>query len=86
MFLRYASLALLIVSMPIAVAATCGNGTVDQGESCDDGNIRAGDCCSPTCKIEETYLGCAGECLCDTCGDGEDNDQDGLTDAEDPEC
>ena len=27
----------------------CGNGVVDRGESCDDGNVRDGDCCSATC-------------------------------------
>jgi cysteine-rich repeat protein len=30
----------------------CGNGAVDTGETCDDGNITAGDGCSPTCETE----------------------------------
>src|SRR6185436_3105556 len=30
----------------------CGNGTVDLGETCDDGNASAGDCCSADCQIE----------------------------------
>jgi len=31
---------------------TCGNGTVEGGEECDDGNANAGDGCSPTCQLE----------------------------------
>jgi cysteine-rich repeat protein len=37
--------------------AGCGNGGVEQGEQCDDGNVAAGDGCSPTCQYER-------------CGDG----------------
>lgn len=74
-----------VLAMP-ASATTCGNGQVEDGEDCDDGNTHPGDCCSPRCKVEESYLGCAGECLCDTCDDGVDNDDDGLVDANDPEC
>ena len=33
-------------------AATCGNGTVDNGETCDDGNTTDGDGCSATCQDE----------------------------------
>ena len=32
--------------------ATCGNGIVDPGEQCDDGNTTSGDCCSATCQAE----------------------------------
>ena len=32
--------------------ATCGNGVVEDGEQCDDGNTTSGDCCSATCGIE----------------------------------
>jgi cysteine-rich repeat protein len=31
---------------------TCGNGTVEGDEECDDGNTTAGDGCSPTCRRE----------------------------------
>jgi cysteine-rich repeat protein len=34
------------------VAPLCGNGTIDGGETCDDGNLASGDCCSPTCTTE----------------------------------
>lgn len=30
----------------------CGNGTVDSGEQCDDGNTASGDGCSSTCRWE----------------------------------
>jgi len=39
-------------------ASTCGDGVLDDAsaygiaEECDDGNHIAGDCCSPTCRIE----------------------------------
>src|SRR5471032_871374 len=32
--------------------ATCGNGVVDPGEACDDGNTNNGDGCSSTCQTE----------------------------------
>jgi cysteine-rich repeat protein len=32
--------------------AVCGDGIVDPGEQCDDGNTIAGDGCSPTCRNE----------------------------------
>jgi cysteine-rich repeat protein len=31
----------------------CGNGVVDTGEQCDDGNTAAGDGCSATCTMEQ---------------------------------
>ncbi|HEY5947932.1 MAG TPA: myxococcus cysteine-rich repeat containing protein, partial [Kofleriaceae bacterium] len=30
----------------------CGDGTVDEGEQCDDGNTTSGDGCSATCETE----------------------------------
>ena len=33
-----------------AGGAFCGNGVVDPGEICDDGNAQTGDGCSPTCR------------------------------------
>jgi fibro-slime domain-containing protein len=38
-----------------ACAAVCGNGNVETGEQCDDGNTRAGDGCSPTCQTESGF-------------------------------
>ena len=35
-----------------AAGIFCGNGIVESGEECDDGNGVSGDCCSGTCEIE----------------------------------
>jgi len=32
--------------------AGCGNGVVEPGERCDDGNLNEGDGCSPDCELE----------------------------------
>lgn len=46
-------------------ASTCGNGFVNTGEECDDGNTKAGDGCSPTCMFEPTSTAdvCDGEAV-----------------------
>src|SRR5213594_4347118 len=41
------------------IAHVCGNGVVDLGEQCDDGNLVGGDCCSPTCQFEPAGQACA---------------------------
>jgi cysteine-rich repeat protein len=55
----------------------CGNGLTESGEECDDGNVVAGDGCSPECKIEVCGNGRMdpGE----TCDDGNKVDGDGCT-------
>ncbi|MCH2109635.1 MAG: DUF4215 domain-containing protein [Polyangiaceae bacterium] len=55
------------------VVATCGDGVLDDGEACDDGNGRPADGCSGICTIESGYAceapGAA--CVVDaTCGNG----------------
>jgi cysteine-rich repeat protein len=42
----------------------CGNGTVDLGEDCDDGNNVDGDCCSAACAFESMGSPCSGVTLC----------------------
>ena len=60
---------------------TCGDGTVDTHEPCDDGNLVGGDGCSAGCAIEPGYA-CtgAGPSICtdvDECaGEGAGNDCD----------
>jgi len=38
-----------------ACATTCGNGNLEVGEDCDDGNLVNGDGCSSTCTIEKGF-------------------------------
>jgi sulfatase modifying factor 1 len=38
----------------------CGNGVIDSGETCDDGNKNAGDGCSPSCMLEDPFFVCTG--------------------------
>src|SRR2546425_7927501 len=45
--------------------STCGDGTLDPGEQCDDGNNLNGDCCSASCTIQPAGTVCrpaAGVC------------------------
>jgi cysteine-rich repeat protein len=52
------------------VSATCGDGVIDQGKECDDGNTVSGDGCSAECKIEPGWT-CTGEpSICSKCGNG----------------
>jgi len=44
--------AILASSVAIAKPTVCGNGIIDNGEKCDDGNLINGDGCSDKCKIE----------------------------------
>lgn len=37
---------------PLQVEPICGNAIVEEGETCDDGNLRADDGCSTLCQIE----------------------------------
>ena len=50
----------IIISLSPAVPPVCGDGTVDAGEECDDGNTMGGDGCSPSCVLETGPV----------CGDG----------------
>ena len=43
-----------------ASAPECGDGTVDEGEQCDDNDDRSRDGCSSSCEIEAGYA-CVGE-------------------------
>jgi cysteine-rich repeat protein len=61
---------------PVAVGV-CGDGALDPGEECDDGNSTAGDGCSAGCRIEECGNGVLdpGE----ACDDGNTASGDGCS-------
>jgi len=61
----------LLVPSLAAAQSVCGNGRVEGGEQCDDGNRFAGDGCTTTCLTEPGYR-CAGAPSACTavCGDG----------------
>jgi hypothetical protein len=44
--------------------ALCGNGSLDGGEECDDGNAANGDCCSSLCEFETAGSACEDGDLC----------------------
>jgi cysteine-rich repeat protein len=50
---------------PPVASATCGNGIVEFGEQCDDGNTLSGDGCSATCQVQVGWS-CSGSPS--TCG------------------
>ncbi|MCC6764344.1 MAG: DUF4360 domain-containing protein [Deltaproteobacteria bacterium] len=57
-------------SAPSLASAACGDGVLDAGEACDDGNPLDGDCCSSTCQWEAPGSACADDgerCTRDVC-------------------
>lgn len=51
-------------------ANRCGNGQIDAGETCDDGNLVDGDCCSWNCQSAAAGTGCTSDdnpCTTDVC-------------------
>lgn len=63
--------------------SVCGNGTVEGGERCDDGNADGGDGCSARCRIEAVVVPsvCGDGALQDgeSCDDGNVQDGDGCS-------
>lgn len=48
----------------------CGDGIIQPGEECDDGNTREGDGCTALCRTERVYCPNGNVCGNGTCGDG----------------
>jgi hypothetical protein len=80
---------------------SCGNGTIDSGEECDGTDFGGATCpagsplgallCTPDCKID--HSNCHSPTITtlplrvkEICGNCIDDDGDGLTDFEDPDC
>jgi cysteine-rich repeat protein len=65
----------VLVLLGVALSAraangSCGNGVLDVGEECDDGNLADGDCCSATCTYEPSGTLCTPDgviCTFDVC-------------------
>jgi cysteine-rich repeat protein len=54
----------------VSPSTPCGNGILDFGETCDDGNLAPGDCCSPACRLDGPGAPCADDgnaCTADVC-------------------
>jgi hypothetical protein len=51
---------------PSCVVTACGNGRLEGGEQCDDGNLANGDCCSATCQFESAGSACNDGLFCTT--------------------
>ena len=60
--------------------SSCGNGAVNPGEDCDDGNNADGDGCSSTCDLENPD-DCGNEAIDagEECDDGNTNNNDGCS-------
>jgi len=82
--LIFFAFALLMLLGNVYATSVCGNGILEEGEECDDGNNIDGDGCSALCKIEfcgdmicnnyETVFNCPCDCgdcpIIKFCGDG----------------
>ena len=53
--------------------SVCGNGEVEKGEACDDGNTIEGDYCSADCQVETGRCGDGEPQINETCDEGKNN-------------
>jgi CSLREA domain-containing protein len=63
-----------VASVTVVVGPQCGDGILDSGEQCDDGNTAPGGCCAADCTFEPSGSACSDqgvECLVDDACDGE---------------
>jgi cysteine-rich repeat protein len=62
----------------VCFPAGCGNGELEEGEVCDDGNSNNGDGCSADCTSDETCGNGIIDFLTEGCDDGNTEDGDGC--------
>jgi len=68
------------VEQSVCVPLFCGDGRLDPGEVCDDGNNRDGDGCSHDCKsLEFCGNGIIDVAVGEVCDDGNNRDGDGCS-------
>ncbi|WP_317987282.1 DUF4215 domain-containing protein [Stigmatella hybrida] len=61
-------------------ADTCGDGVIQRGELCDDGNAKGGDGCSADCRsLEKCGDGVTDKAMGEVCDDGNNLDGDGCS-------
>jgi cysteine-rich repeat protein len=70
-----------IIDDPDGGGGLCGNGRIDPGEACDDGNIVDGDGCSAICESEAARCGNGIVEEGEACDDGNDVAGDGCNPA-----
>ena len=59
------------LALCVDTGAICGNGVVNTGETCDDGNTTANDGCNSLCATETGFTCTGAPSICvPTCGDG----------------
>src|SRR5262245_1623991 len=68
-------------SSDATMTPVCGNGVVDPGEECDDGNTTGGDGCSSECTNETPGAHCGDGHIDpgEECDDGNPDDGDGCS-------
>ncbi len=80
LFLDRSATSQTVQAFGVAVENNCSNGTIEAPETCDDGNLAAGDGCSASCQIEMPLL-CGNGALDpgEQCDDGNTTDGDGCS-------
>lgn len=67
-------------SQDVCIKTACGDGILQAGETCDDGNILDGDGCSHTCESAEACgNGLVDSAAGEVCDDGNSRDGDGCS-------
>lgn len=67
-----------LANLEAVLIGVCGDGTIDSGEECDDGNTTDDDGCDALCSLEICGNGVIQEHLGESCDDGNTVDGDGC--------